>query len=176
MSRIVDDLLILAQADAGRGFQGQYKPFDLRELVDEVVANIGTKTAHRISVNIPESLPLIAAHEGRIRQVLINLVENAQKYSADSGTIAISATQKENVVTVGISDTGPGIPAGEQERIFERFYRIDKARSRAQGGTGLGLSIVKRIVEGYGGHVWVESKVGEGAAFYFTLPAATSEF
>lgn len=175
MTRIVDDLLTLAKADAGKGFQEPYKPFKLNELIREVVLNIGSKTGHRISVDLPATLPLVAAHEERIRQVLVNLIENAQKYTPNSGEITITAQPEENYINVRVSDTGPGIPLSEQERIFERFYRIDKARSRAQGGTGLGLSIVKHIVEGYGGRVWVESKIGRGATFFFTLPVVSAE-
>lgn len=171
MSRIVDDLLILAQADAGRGFREPFHPFALWSLVRDITGDLENRTGHKILKELPDHLPLIAAHEDRIRQVIMNLVENAQKYTPENGTITIGAELKEGRIHVRVSDTGPGIPSGEQERIFERFYRIDKAHSRAKGGTGLGLSIVKRIVEGYGGRVWVESELGHGSTFSFTLPA-----
>jgi len=112
----------------------------------------------------------VRADPARIEQVLGNLVDNAIKYGRQGGTVAISGRNVDAVQTeVSIRDDGPGIPAESLERVFERFYRVDKARSREQGGTGLGLSIVKHIIQGHGGKVWVTSQVGHGATFYFTL-------
>ena len=170
MARIVNDLLILAQLDEGKGFADDYYPFSLNELVDDVVGQFSSRSKHVFQVKLPSDLPLIAAQSERIRQVISNLLENAQKYTPEDGVITVRAQIDDDKVKVTIEDTGPGVPQAEQERIFERFYRTDKARSRAMGGTGLGLSIVKRIVEGYKGEIWVESEEGKGAVFHFTLP------
>jgi two-component system phosphate regulon sensor histidine kinase PhoR len=115
------------------------------------------------------------ADANRVDQVLANLVDNAIKYGRVQGRVTIGGKPVEgDKVEIFVRDDGPGIPPESLDRIFERFYRVDKARSRDQGGTGLGLSIVKHIVQAHGGKVWVESEVGEGATFFFTLPAAIS--
>lgn len=170
MARIVEDLLLLAQLDEGKAFCDRFIPFDLRKLVEEIADHMGSGFYHCFVMDIPPDLPLIQAQADRIRHVIVNLLENAQKYTPETGQIKISAERQKDQLVVAVSDTGQGIPLGEQDRIFERFYRVDKARSRAMGGTGLGLSIVKRIVEGYHGKVWVQSEEGKGATFYFTLP------
>jgi two-component system phosphate regulon sensor histidine kinase PhoR len=113
----------------------------------------------------------VRADTGRLEQVLGNLVDNAIKYGRPGGKVTVRAriTDGEQV-EVFVRDDGPGIPPEALDRVFERFYRVDKARSREQGGTGLGLSIVKHIVQSHGGRVWVESSLGNGATFFFTLP------
>jgi two-component system phosphate regulon sensor histidine kinase PhoR len=112
------------------------------------------------------------ADENGIIQVLFNLVDNAIKYTPSGGKIDISAEVQDKFVKVDIKDTGAGIPEDDIPRIFERFYRIDKARSLELGGTGLGLSIVKHIVKEHGGEVSVESTLGTGSVFTFTIPRA----
>ena len=109
----------------------------------------------------------------RMDQVLANLVDNAIKYGRTQGHVTVSGrvTDAEKI-EIQVRDDGPGIPAEALERIFERFYRVDKARSRDQGGTGLGLSIVKHIIQSHGGEVWAESELGKGTTFFFTLPSA----
>jgi two-component system phosphate regulon sensor histidine kinase PhoR len=114
----------------------------------------------------------VLADQGRIEQVLINLLDNALKYTARQGRIEVAAHEAGNMLTVAVSDTGIGIPPKDLPRIFERFYRVDNARSRSQGGTGLGLSIVKHIVQLHGGNVAVESIPGKGSTFSFTLKKA----
>jgi two-component system phosphate regulon sensor histidine kinase PhoR len=107
---------------------------------------------------------------------LCNLVDNAIKYGRNGGKVILSARCCENAqIEISVKDDGPGIPPESLERVFERFYRVDKARSREQGGTGLGLSIVKHIVQSHGGRVWVRSQLGQGATFCFTLPGETVE-
>ena len=111
----------------------------------------------------------------RLHQVLGNLVDNAIKYGREGGEVTLRASVlSESWVEVAICDDGPGIPSDSLDRIFERFYRVDKARSRDQGGTGLGLSIVKHIVQNHGGQVRAESELGGGTSIFFTLPRAVA--
>ncbi len=117
----------------------------------------------------------IRADPVRLEQVLGNLVDNAIKYGRPNGVVMIGARSQDALyVEVFVQDDGPGIPPEALERVFERFYRVDKARSREQGGTGLGLSIVKHIVQTHGGKVWAKSEVGRGTTFFFTLPSDSS--
>ncbi len=116
----------------------------------------------------------VLADSDLLEQILLNLLENAIKYGSEAGKVSVHAEPDgHDQIRVSISDDGPGIPPESLERIFERFFRVDKARSRAQGGTGLGLSIVKHIAQTLGGRVWVESKMAEGTTFFFTLKAST---
>ncbi len=114
----------------------------------------------------------VMADPDAMNQVFGNLIENALKYGRDGRRILVGARPLENEVEFFVQDFGPGIASEHLERIFERFYRIDKARSRDSGGTGLGLAIVKHIVQAHGGRAWAQSELGAGAAFHFTLPLA----
>ena len=112
-----------------------------------------------------------AADASRLEQVFANLVDNAIKYGRAQGRVIIGGKKRDDgKLEIFVQDDGPGIPPEALDRVFERFYRVDKARSREQGGTGLGLSIVKHIVQAHGGEVWVKSELGKGATFFFTLP------
>ena len=116
------------------------------------------------------------ADANRLEQVLANLVDNAIKYGRAQGRITVGGKRRnDGKMEIFVQDDGPGIPTEALDRIFERFYRVDKARSREQGGTGLGLSIVKHIVQAHGGEVWVKSELGKGATFFFTLPSESSK-
>jgi two-component system phosphate regulon sensor histidine kinase PhoR len=115
-------------------------------------------------------LPRILADATRLEQVFVNLIHNAIKFTPEQGQINITAMEKDGNMQFSIADTGVGIPAEALSRVFERFYKADKARSG--GGTGLGLAISKHIVEAHGGKIWVESVEGKGSTFYFTVPAA----
>jgi len=117
-----------------------------------------------------EGLPTLRADSQKLHQVMINLLNNAISYTPEGGSITVEAGQVPEGVEVSVSDNGIGIPPDDLPRIFERFYRVDKGRSRELGGTGLGLSIVKHIVEAHNGHVRVESKPGKGSRFTFFLP------
>jgi len=108
-----------------------------------------------------------------LREVLQNLLDNAVQYTQPGGKVSLSAVTHNSEAIVTVADTGIGIPLADKERIFERFYRVDAARSREVGGTGLGLSIAKHIVEAHGGRIWVDSAVGQGSQFHFSVPLAT---
>ena len=108
--------------------------------------------------------------EGMIGRVINNLVHNAIKFAPEGGAITVTAEANDEDVTICVADNGPGIPKEDQPRVFERFYKADRARSR--GGTGLGLAIARHIVEGHGGQIWVDSTPGQGATFCFTVPRA----
>jgi two-component system phosphate regulon sensor histidine kinase PhoR len=128
-----------------------------------------------ISVKPIKGLPDVAGDRRRLAEVLQNLLDNATQYTLSRGKIAVSAEARDAEVVFIVADTGIGIPKADQPRIFERFYRVDAARSREAGGTGLGLSIAKHIVEVHGGRIWVESEVGRGSRFHFTVPIFDTE-
>jgi two-component system phosphate regulon sensor histidine kinase PhoR len=141
--------------------------------VDRVLEDFRAQAESRhvvLSNTVPELTA--RADSDRLQQVLGNLIGNAIKYGRSDGHVGVTGRVSNwNLIELCVQDDGPGIPAESLERVFERFYRVDKARSREQGGTGLGLSIVKHIVQSHGGKVWARSEPGKGAAFYFTLPA-----
>ncbi|MGN6431640.1 MAG: ATP-binding protein [Gaiellaceae bacterium] len=175
LGRIVNEILLASQLDAGR-LDLEAEPFDAVELVDRVVeatrayAPPGVKVGHSVS----DGLPLVEADRDKVRQVLVNLVENAIKYSPDGGAIEVGVEPHEGNVIFHVRDEGLGIPVDEQSRVFEKFYRVDPHMTRGVGGTGLGLYICNELVGRMGGHIWLESKPGEGSTFLFELPAAAS--
>jgi two-component system phosphate regulon sensor histidine kinase PhoR len=173
LTLLIDDLLMLARLDAGR-MELDLQSVPLRMLVQESLED-ATLIARGKSVALRNQVPeeLVAeADPVRLRQVLANLIDNAIKYGRTQGKVGVNARRVGGgMIEVLVSDDGPGIPAEASPRIFERFYRVDKARSREQGGTGLGLAIVKNVVQAHGGDVRVESTLGEGATFFFTIPA-----
>jgi two-component system phosphate regulon sensor histidine kinase PhoR len=126
-----------------------------------------------VDVQLPTALPDVRGDFSRLREVLQNLLDNATQYTPAGGRIEVSSLRTGQEVVTTVTDTGIGIPQAEQGRIFERFYRVDAARSREAGGTGLGLSIARHIVEAHGGRIWVESTVGEGSRFHFSVPIAS---
>jgi len=145
---------------------------DLHALADKVLNFLHTKAENK-NVTLVNELPAITmnADANRLDQVLANLVDNAIKYGRAEGTVIVGGKKlADGALEIFVRDDGPGIPAAALERVFERFYRVDKARSRDQGGTGLGLAIVKHIVHAHGGEVRVASELGKGATFFFTLP------
>ncbi|MCL6479053.1 MAG: HAMP domain-containing histidine kinase [Peptococcaceae bacterium] len=123
-----------------------------------------------LSLEVEEKLPVLKANPDRLEQVMINLIENALRFTPMGGSTIVRAVRADGFVKVSVTDSGPGIPGEEQELIWEKFYKVDKSRARKDGGgTGLGLAIVKRLVEKMGGSVGVESIPGKGTTFYFTL-------
>ena len=172
LTYLIEDLLTISRLESGQIVMN-IQPVDLRPLVDEVLADLqlraGEKQAHLQNL-IPGDL-MVQADGDRLRQVFFNLVDNAIKYGRIGGTVRITARRPESgTIEIGVRDDGPGIPADGLQRIFERFYRVDRARSREQGGTGLGLAIVKHIIQVHGGEVWAASEPGQGASLCFTLP------
>ncbi|TPW20702.1 MAG: phoR2, partial [Elusimicrobia bacterium] len=172
LTAIVDDLLELAALEGGRR-PLKAEDLDLAAAVKKVLASLKPLAeSARVSLvcSVPEGLRA-RADAGALERVLRNLVENAVKYNREDGRVELSACVEGEAVRVSVSDTGLGIPAADLPRVFERFYRVDKARSREKGGTGLGLSIVKHLVDGLGGAVRAESTEGRGSVFSFTLPS-----
>jgi two-component system phosphate regulon sensor histidine kinase PhoR len=170
---LIQDLLIISSLESGR-VSLSLGAVDLSTLTERLLADFKTRADAR-HVKLVNAMPSLRAQadDARLEQVLGNLLENALKYGRENGTVTVGGrTTVNGQIELFVQDDGPGIPAEALERVFERFYRVDKARSREQGGTGLGLSIVKHIVQGHGGRVWVESQPGQGAKFFFTLPPA----
>ncbi len=169
LTRISEDLLILSQAESR---QPEKARFLLTGMIQEAVLRFqpqAEKAGITLSASLPDNLEVYANHD-QIEQVIVNLVDNALKYTPSGGKACVTAENLDKQVAIYVSDTGIGILSQDLPRIFERFYRVDKARSRQSGGTGLGLSIVKHIVEAHGGQVTVKSLYGNGSTFTFTLP------
>lgn len=168
MDRIIGDLLTLATLDDNQGAPPE--AVDLRSLVQEVYDETRVcATRHALEIGRLDAIHVLG-HRERLRDMLVNLVENAVKYTPDGGHITLSAQRNRDWVYLSVEDTGVGISEEHLGRIFDRFYRVDKARSRSKGGTGLGLSIVKAIAAAHGGSVQVRSEVGRGTIFSVLLP------
>ena len=168
---LIQDLLTISALEAGR-VKLDLQTAELRPLVEKVLGDLKAPADNK-SITLVNQLPdLVAtADVGRLEQVFANLVDNAIKYGRTQGTVTVGGGKTEGgKIEIFVQDDGPGIPPESLDRIFERFFRVDKARSREQGGTGLGLSIVKHIVQSHGGKVWVKSEPSKGATFFFTLP------
>ncbi|HIQ05852.1 MAG TPA: ATP-binding protein, partial [Anaerolineae bacterium] len=130
---------------------------------------------HQFEIDFPEGYPVVMADQERIRQVLRNLISNAIKYSPDGGVIRVGGWYDEEWVTVYVADQGIGIPPEEQNRLFQRFYRVDSSLRRQTKGTGLGLFLSKALVEAHGGRIWFRSEPGKGSTFFFALPREQSD-
>jgi two-component system phosphate regulon sensor histidine kinase PhoR len=172
LTQMVSELGELSRIESGE-FPLKIEPVHLGEVTKRVAERLGAQAERgglSLKVDIPHGLPKALADEERVEQVMVNLLHNAIKFTQPGGMINISAKAEGNDVLVLVADTGVGIPADDLPRIFERFYKADKAR--AGGGTGLGLAIAKHIVEALGGKIWAESTGGKGSTFTFTLPLA----
>lgn len=175
LSKLIDDILDLSKIESGK-MRMSFGPVDLGEVARRTLSILENQAKAKnisIQLNMPEGLPFVRADETRLIQVLMNLTDNAIKYTPEGGRVAIVVSAEGGFVRVDVTDTGIGIPEKDLPRIFERFYRVDKARSREMGGTGLGLSIVKHIVSAHDGQVWVASNPGQGSTFSFTTPIVT---
>ena len=172
LSFLIEDLLTISRLESGQ-ISLQPKPLELRaacqRALDDFHRRADEKKVHLCN-EVPEPLRVHADPE-RLQQVLCNLLENAIKYGGGGGRVIVSAAvNAENLVECSVRDFGAGIPAASVDRVFERFYRVDRARARDQGGTGLGLAIVKHIVQSHGGRAWATSELEKGSDFRFTLP------
>jgi two-component system phosphate regulon sensor histidine kinase PhoR len=177
LARLTEDLLMLSKMDADRlDFETRRIPVGpfIESCMETALPRARDKDL-RLSVNQPTKIPDIAGDRRRLTEVLQNLLDNAIQYTPAGGQIMVSAEVSGSEVVFTVLDTGIGIPQAEQPRIFERFYRVDVARSREVGGTGLGLAISKHLVEGHGGRIWVESEIGQGAQFHFSVPIFDAE-
>jgi signal transduction histidine kinase len=174
LRRLVGDLQDLSALESGMGHI-QPQPLDLAQLVEEALRVVGAEAQERgVSLlrRVPPDLPAVLADGDRITQVLLNLLDNALRYTPPGGSIVAGARVVDGAVEVSIADTGSGIPEDELPQVFERFYRVDRSRSRDTGGGGLGLAIVKAIVTAHGGRVEARSALGKGTEMRFTLPLA----
>lgn len=192
MTHLVDELRELSQIESGRMVM-TLQPTDLGAIIERSISRLQPQAARRdlqLVTKISPDLPAALLDAERIGQVLLNLLNNALKFTQAGGTITVTAsrtddlasgsrlehelaqTDLERALLVAINDTGIGIPTQEVDRVFERFYKVDRARTRNSGGTGLGLAIAKHLVERHGGRIWVESQEGVGSTFSLLLPIA----
>lgn len=180
MTKMINDLLLLAQADSG-ALQLQWAPVEMDTLLLEVFRQTKRMADLRkgpgtLDVRLGhEDQALVWGDQERLRQLLLNLTDNAVKYTPEGGTITLSLTNEQGWVRISIRDTGIGIQADNQAQIFDRFYRTDKARSRELGGSGLGLSIVQWIAQAHKGRITVESEASQGSTFTLWLPEANNQ-
>jgi len=175
LARLTDDLLKLSSMDADR-LELEIRRVSVSELIESCLETTQHRAAEKeVGVELAQSaqpgeLPDIAGDRRRLAEILQNLLDNATQYTLPGGRITVKAETRDADVIFTVSDTGIGIPKSDQSRIFERFYRVDAARSREAGGTGLGLAIAKHLVEVHGGRIWVESEIGQGSQFHFSVP------
>ena len=191
MIQLVDELNELAQIDSGR-LVLNLRPTSASALVERVLTRLHPQAERKelqLLAEVDPDIPDLLIDEERVMQVLINLVHNALKWTPSGGTVTmlvqgtvpppdprtaqeLSQLEAQGWIKVAVRDTGIGIPASELERVFERFYKVDRARTRDSGGTGLGLAIAKHLVERHGGRIWVESREDRGSTFSLLLPSA----
>jgi len=173
LGRLTDDLLRLSQIEAGQ-LPMEARAVRVSEFIDPCLETARLGAAPKwitLEVDYDRNLA-VKGDLNALQEILQNLLDNAVRYTLPSGRITVTATAKNGEVVIAVSDTGIGIPKADQERIFERFYRVDAARSRESGGTGLGLSVAKHLVEAQGGHIEVQSEIGRGSTFSVFLPSA----
>lgn len=174
---IASDLLVLAELESGetdsQNLRKRYEEIDIRETILRSVGSLNSIFSRKgisLSLEIEDGIPPYRANRFLVERMLVNLVENSAKYTPNSGSVSVRASTPDGILRIEVEDNGIGIPPEHQDRIFERFYRVDKNRSRDIGGTGLGLSIVKHIVLQHGGTIGVSSAEGEGSIFTVELP------
>jgi two-component system phosphate regulon sensor histidine kinase PhoR len=177
LARLTEDLLKLSQMDADR-LELELRRASVSQLIEscyETARHRASEKELSLFLDVPPRLPDVLVDPRRVQEVLQNLLDNAIQYTLPEGKITLSAEAAGDEVIFTVSDTGIGIPRVDQPRIFERFYRVDAARSREAGGTGLGLAIAKHLVEVHDGRLWVESEVGVGSSFHFSVPVFDPE-
>jgi signal transduction histidine kinase len=168
---LINDVLDFSKIEAGQ-LTLTINPYSIKDVIQAVVAGTQSLAAEKklpLKVTVPADLPAVSGDERRMTQVLLNLVGNAIKFT-DAGEIRIDAGTANGELAVSVWDTGPGIPASDLESIFEEFRQAEGSLAQRKGGTGLGLAIAKKIVEMHGGKIWVESEIGKGSIFTFSLP------
>jgi signal transduction histidine kinase len=168
---LINDVLDFSKIEAGQ-LALTINPYSIKDVIQAVVTgtqSLATEKNLALKIAVPADLPAASGDERRISQVLLNLVGNAIKFT-DAGEVRIEAAAVDGALEVSVSDTGPGISPADQEHIFEEFRQAESSTAQRKGGTGLGLAIAKKIVELHGGKIWVESEVGKGSKFTFTLP------
>ena len=172
MISLINDLLDLTRIESRRQ-KLVFEEVNIKEIFDDTITILSSK-AEQKEITVENRLDdLIALGDSKLlRQVSINLVDNAIKYNKQGGHVWVDAVVNDGIAQISVSDTGFGIPSEHLERVFERFYRVDKGRSRQMGGTGLGLSIVKHIIERHKGRIWAESEYEQGTKITFTLKVA----
>ena len=172
---LINDVLDLTKIEAGR-LELIREPVDLRAALLGVLPVVKPRAQDkriRISTFLPTDLPPVLADPGKLNQVLLNLITNGIKYTHENGNVSIEARPAGNLVEIWVNDTGIGIAKEDQAKVFQRFTQIDSSATRSQGGTGLGLAIVKELVEMHGGTIRVQSKLGKGSSFVFTMPISS---
>jgi len=172
LGRLTDDLLKLAQIEAGQ-MQRETKPVVVADIIEPCMEVTRIKAEQKgllLEAEYGKDLPTLLGDVRSFQEILQNLLDNAVRYTPSGGSIRVKAVVEGSEIVLSVADTGIGILKADQDRIFERFYRADAARSRESGGTGLGLSIVKHLVDVQGGRIRVESEVGQGSTFFVYLP------
>jgi two-component system phosphate regulon sensor histidine kinase PhoR len=175
LARLTDDLLKLSRIEAGR-LELEIRPVPVEALVNGCVETTRMKAEAKgiqIHLDLQKGAPAVRGDGVQLGEVLQNLLDNAVQYTPSGGRVEVISRSEGRDVVFTVMDTGIGVPEADLERIFERFYRVDAARSREAGGTGLGLSIARHIVDAHGGRIWVESAVGLGSRFHFSIPSAS---
>jgi signal transduction histidine kinase len=169
---LINEILDLSKVEAGR-MELELAPFDLPLAIDNArtfVRERAVKHGIKLDVDVDDRLGEYVGDERKIKQILLNLLSNAVKFTPEGGRISITANKTENGAEISVSDTGIGIPPAEQPKIFEEFRQVGGDYAHKKEGTGLGLTLAKKFVELHGGKIWVESEVGKGSTFTFTLP------
>jgi len=172
IDHLIDDLLMLSRLENNQ-LALERSPVSIETLLSREVSRFLLRAGEKgvtFKQEIAAGLPAITLDEKRIGQVISNLLANAIRYTPANGTVTVGAKMSNGEIVMWVSDTGEGIPQEDLPYIFDRFYRVDKSRSRATGGTGLGLAIAKRFVEAHGGHIRAESESGRGTVIIVTLP------
>ena len=170
LNMLINNLLDASRIQAGV-LKLELGDLNLPKLATKVVEGFRVQSPkHQFQLDFPDDFPMVLADEERIREVLSNLLSNAVKYSPDGGTVRVGGWAGDANVTVYVADQGIGIPPAEQDRLFQRFYRVNSGLRRKTQGAGLGLFLCKAIVEAHGGRIWVRSEEGKGTTFFFTLP------
>ena len=170
ITRLIEDIITLQRIDSGNL---QLQAISIADFLKTAITShqiVASQKGLHVVYHKPTAKIMVYMDKGRISQVVDNLIGNAMKFSPDGGTISVSVTEQDTDVLVTIKDEGIGVPEDKQQKIFERFYQIDGSARRRFGGTGIGLALVKRIIDAHQGEIWVESEVGHGSSFFFTLP------